>query len=366
MPGIPGLRRRPDSRAFHELLATLRAYERKFLWRRFLRGDNELAEGYKATLDLLSLALDCYLDDAPERPRFVQIVSPWRKLGGDNADALYYFAPLSPGKRYRVRGTAGRTVYVGFTIYGGAEPDRFHIVSNLASPDLEVAPDGSFEVTVSADPRPEDPNVLRTDATANCLMVRRYFLDKQGMRDEPGVQIIEADEEAPIPANLTAEEMARRIRSITAFLRGWFRLVPVPMPPVPMAYNRMGKPRQASADTGHWSTPDNHHAFGFYRLKPDEVLYVRGRAPECIYWSVHLWNPFLQTYDYVHHRSALNSSEVELDDQRRFELAIAHRDFGHPNFVDTTGKERGFVYFRFLKAQNAPEPLQTEVRKIPT
>ena len=56
------------------------------------------------------------LRDRPARPRFQRIVSPTRKFTGDNADAIYYDAPVSPEHGYRVRGRMDGAVYVSFTV----------------------------------------------------------------------------------------------------------------------------------------------------------------------------------------------------------------------------------------------------------
>ena len=63
---------------------------------------------------------------------------------------------------------------------------------------------------------------------------------------------------------LTLSEPLIRFR-LTLNHVGFFHLV----------YNRFIPPRKASEDTGHWSTPDNHHSFGLFRLKhPDQALFV--------------------------------------------------------------------------------------------
>ncbi len=356
--------RRPDAKAFGDLVDLLRSYERKFRWRRLLTRDNELAEGYSAMLDLLAVGLDCYIHNSPDDPHFVKLMSPIRKIGGDNADALYYFAPLNRGKGYRIRGTIGSAAYLAFTIYGGDTPKKFHIVSNVSTPELEVDADGTFELHIGADDAGADTNELATDATASCVLVRRYYLDKDDMQNDPGEQSIEPDDPPPVPPMLTGDEMGGRIRNLEQFLKGWFKITPIPLPPIPPAYNKLSSPRQASADTGHLSTPDNHHSFGFFRLADDEALVIRGRSPECLYWSVHLWNPYLQTYDYAHHPCALSSTEVELKDDGSWELWVSHRDPGRPNWVSTTGKPRGFVYFRWLKSESVPEKPQTSVQRI--
>ncbi len=359
-----GLKRRADAKAFDDLMRALRGFERKFRWKRMLNRDNEFAEGYSAMLDLLSVGLDCYVHNSPDEPRFVRLVSPVRKIGGDNADALYYFAPLHPGRGYKITGKMGSAVYLAFTVYGGKTPKKFHIVSNVSTPGVQVRDDGTFEVHITAAPEAANANDVATDDTANCVLVRRYYLDKAGMDDDPGTQVIAPDDPPPVPPLLTGDEMGKRIRNLEQFLQGWFAIGPVPLPPIPPAYNRMSPPRPASEDTGHWSTPDNIHSFGFFRVKDDEALVIEGRSPECLYWSVHLWNPYLQTYDYAHHPCALNSSEVELKEDGSWELLVSHRNPGHPNWISTTGHPRGFVYFRWLKSVSTPEKLKTSVRKI--
>lgn len=358
-----GLKRRADAKAFDDLLRLLKSYERKFRWRRLLTRDNELAEGYSAMLDLLAVGLDCYVHNSPDEPRFVRLVSPMRKIGGDNAHALYYFAPLRPGREYHVEGTMGGAAYLAFTTYGGETPKQFHIVDNTSTPDFRVQPDGRFQLRVAANPS-TDPNVLRTDDTTSCLIVRRYFLDTDAIENAPGIQSIAAAESSPAPPLLSGDEMGRRIRQLEQFLRGWFKLTPIPLPPIPPAYNKMSAPKPAPSDSGHWSTPDNMHAFGFFKLADDEALVIEGRSPQCVYWSAHLWNPYLQTYDYAHHRCALSSAEVELRSDGSWELVVSHRDPNHSNWISTAGHPRGFVYFRWLKSKDTPGKLRTRVRKI--
>ncbi|HEX2485401.1 MAG TPA: hypothetical protein VHQ66_08880, partial [Myxococcota bacterium] len=51
-------------------------------------------EKLRNALHLFSAALDFYLEGDPERPEFVRIVTPTRKILGDNPDAIYHFARL--------------------------------------------------------------------------------------------------------------------------------------------------------------------------------------------------------------------------------------------------------------------------------
>ena len=58
-------------------------------------------------------------------PRFVDIVGPYKKWGGDNTDAYYQFAPVDPARTYKVTGTAGDAVYFSLTVYGGPNDGNY-------------------------------------------------------------------------------------------------------------------------------------------------------------------------------------------------------------------------------------------------
>jgi hypothetical protein len=90
------------------------------------------------------------------RPRFVDIVGPYKKWGGDNVDAFYQYAPIDPTRTYRVRGRKGDAVYFSLSVYGGPDDGRYseRIVGTVNDRMLEVAADGRFEITLSPHPHP--------------------------------------------------------------------------------------------------------------------------------------------------------------------------------------------------------------------
>jgi hypothetical protein len=139
---------------------------------------------------------------------------------------------------------------------------------------------------------------------------------------------------------------------------------PIPWPDDMAAYNQPCPPFQASASTGHWSTPDNIHSFGFFKLKDNEALVLRGRSPECLYWSCHLWNSCMQTFDFRYFQCALSDQDVTLNADGSWELIIAHRDPGRPNWLETAGHEHGFIYFRWLQVADMPGAIEAEVMTL--
>src|SRR5438132_1584380 len=70
--------------AFHELLAALASLDGRF----GDLDDQSVLEGYKWITSIFRVALDAYVWADPARPRFVDIVGPYVKWGGDNPDAL--------------------------------------------------------------------------------------------------------------------------------------------------------------------------------------------------------------------------------------------------------------------------------------
>ncbi len=81
-----------------------------------LEAESDVAGAHRALLHILEGGLITYFETDPTRPRFQRIVSATRKITGDNADAIYYDAPVSAEYTYRVRGRLDGAVYVSFTI----------------------------------------------------------------------------------------------------------------------------------------------------------------------------------------------------------------------------------------------------------
>ena len=85
------------SHAFRELLEEARLLERKLLEGPNTPLDDQgVLEGYKWIFSILQVGVRRLRVGRPGRPRFVDIVGPYKKWGGDNADAFYQFAPIDP------------------------------------------------------------------------------------------------------------------------------------------------------------------------------------------------------------------------------------------------------------------------------
>jgi len=110
---------------FHELLDELRALEGRLFLPEVPLDELSVLEGYKWIFTILAVGLDAHVWADTARPRFVDIVGPCRKWGGDNADAYYQYAPIDPDRTYVVTGRKGDADYLSLTVYGGPSDGRY-------------------------------------------------------------------------------------------------------------------------------------------------------------------------------------------------------------------------------------------------
>ncbi|MGO9873673.1 MAG: DUF1214 domain-containing protein [Acidimicrobiia bacterium] len=348
--------------AFHELCDLLRDADRTFLeGERALEDEVSVAEGYRYLTDALHAALEIYLRSDARRPAFVPIVGPTFKWGGDNSDAFYNFAPVSPELEYRIRGKRGDAVYLSVCVYGGPDDGRWStsIVSNVNDRDLIFDGDGSFEIAVSRD-RPADArNWLALTDDANAMITRDYHVDP--MRGAPTVYEIEPIPAQGSPAPFTDAEMAARLRSVTNFLRELLAITPLPDPAEP---NTIANVWAVPDATYGWAAKDAYYAMGMFDLADDEQLVIDGRSPECAYWGCMLWNPFMQTFDYRYERIGINSAQAVYATDGSWRLVVASCDPGQPNWLSTAGHRRGVLFFRWFLAEETPTTPVARVERV--
>jgi hypothetical protein len=348
--------------AFHELLDLLRDADKTFV-----EGDREVvdevsaAEGYRYLTDALHAALEIYLRSDASRPTFVPIVGPTFKWGGDNSDAFYNFAPVSPDLEYLIRAKRGDACYLSVCVYSGPDDGRWStgIVSNLNDRDISFDPDGSFEITVARERPAHTRNWLPLGEGANAIVTRDYHVDP--VHGAPTVYSIETVPAQPAPAPLGDAEVAQRLRSVTNFLRELFAITPFSQPSAP---NTIADVWAVPDATYGWAAKDAHYAMGTFELGDDEQLIVEGRSPACAYWGCMLWNPFMQTFDYRYQRIGINGEQATYEPDGSWRLVIASRDPGHPNWLSTAGHRTGVVFFRWFLAEEIPPTPTTRLAPL--
>jgi hypothetical protein len=285
----------------------------------------------------------------PARPAFVPWVTPTRRWMDNGRDSVYWMAPVDGSHRYRVSGRRGDECYLSFTVYAGDPGHPETVALNRNHLDLGAGPGATFSFDI-------DP-----PADACYVISRQYFTGP--LSDRAGEFTIEVLS-GPAP-DVGPSALAARWGAATGFLRA------MTSPPVagrrPPAYvsttpNVMGDPAAWSeAEGGGRGTPDQTYALGPYALGPDEALVMDVAFPPCAYASAAVWNRFSQTVDRRFHRSTINHTEAAAGRDGSTRLVVAHDDPGVPNWLDTGGRPRGTVFWRFLLAERPPSPITCRV-----
>jgi hypothetical protein len=342
---------------FAELLAELGVQHRRLVEQLSGPGDEQtLLEAHRWLLSILQVATDTQVWADTANPRFVEIVGRYKKWGGDNADAFYCFAPVDPARTYHVEVKPGDAVYLSLTVYGGPDDGHYseRIVGSLNSRQAPPEADGSIRMVLSPDdPGPGVPWIaLEPDAVA--IVTRDYLADPRAdTRAEWAITAMD-----PPPAFVEDDaSVARRFRAALTWVRDQAAMVPLTMGET----NAIDPPYPVPTTTFGWAAGDAAYAMGTYDLRDDQALVLRGRSPECAFWNLCLWNPFLHTYNYDYGRVTINGTQVQYESDGSWEIVIAPRDAGHPNWVSTAGHHRGWVWFRWFLPDETPERPTSDV-----
>jgi hypothetical protein len=340
--------------ALRELIALLGEIDARFLsseWN--LTSGADVAEATRAVLHALQGGLALQLERAPERPAFRRIVTPTRKFTGDNADAIYYDAPVSASYAYRVRGNVAGAVYTSITIEAGLDGGLGGRTAGvLNDTGFDVAPDGSFEIALGGPERARNWLPLPEDAFA--LTTRHYFEERHCVAADRNKLVplsIEVVGGSPPPPAPDDASIARDIRRAIRFLHDRT----IGMPPLanreqPAFVSKIPNqfPKPAKPGALGLAALDAAYSMAPYLIGPDQALAIEARWPKCRCANVDLWTRHQMTYDYANRRVSLNRAQTQLDPDGSFRVVIAHRDPGVPNWLDTEGRPLGIVFWRYM------------------
>jgi len=288
----------------------------------------------------------------PEFPVLARYVDEVAKFGCDNPDTIYQRALLNGTRRYRIVGRRNSIDYLSFITAKPGENGRTLQVDHLDSKGLQVNPDGSFEIALGGEP--QAGNWLRMDPETRSVGVRQTYLDRR--RETPADLRIEAVGETGAPAPLSLDKIKAQLTAASGFSNYCARLF-TDWTEGYLAHPNQLPPADQEACLRAGGDPNIHFYRSFWRLGPEEALVVRiPRIPECDTWNLQVDNYWQESMDYRHHRSHLNKGTARYDADGGMTAVIAHRDTGHPNWLDTAGHAFGHFAMRWIRAAEHVDP----------
>jgi hypothetical protein len=313
--------------------------------------ERELLEGLRVIARVSSLCAQLSVEADPDRPSFFDMCSPTRMIGGPNPDGNYYLAMIHGDRRYRIVGSRGTTAYLGFQILAGTGLTPRWMANYVSDVDLDLT-SGEFALVLSSD-EPADlagAQWVQIPHDASSVVVREYIGDPTS--EELATMRIEALDPDPVTP-LTDGELADQF---TAMAWSLMKLVTLHRTIKPELLDNPNTLLTAeAADLGAAdTTPDNLYMMGTFRLEPDQALVLDIEPPNTRYWNVTLENIWHECLEPRRRHSSVTNRAVQPAADGRVQIAISAEDFGFGHWLDTGGRQRGFVVVRWLDNPKPP------------
>jgi len=314
----------------------------------FIASEQDLAEGYDYLAGSIQASLRLAWAYQRDFPYFVMSTGPYTKMGLDNPDTLYFHSYLREDAEYVVTGRRGSTADLSFQVLKGdyspvEVPDSLSAFDDRA---ITIGGDRAFELRLG--PRASGPNGFRLGAGSSMLLVREVYSDWSAERR--GTIAIRRDDRAgcaPPPADTTAmakrygvagKILLSRLRTFLAFPEWFYLSEPV---------NTMTPPRPTP---GGLAT--QFSSAGHFDLAGDRAMIVtvpaagREVAP---YQGIQLGSLWYISLDYVNHQTSLTADQARIDPDGMMRFVISERDPGVANWLELTGRRRGYVQIRWQR-----------------
>ncbi|MBX7430848.1 DUF1214 domain-containing protein [Mycobacterium sp. Y57] len=323
--------------------------------------EREVIEGLRVLAKTTALCTEMSIEADPQRPHFFDMCSDTRQLAGPNPDGRYLLAMISGDRSYRITGHRGSTAYLGFQVLAGTGLNPRRMAAYVGDSELALS-SGSFALVLSAAcPTAEvlgDAQWVQIPDDASAVVVREYIADPASEQHATmTIDCLDGEDLQPISDRAAAEaftSMAWTIAKLTTLHRT--------VKPEMLARPNVLLTAQAADLGDDNTTPDNLYMIGSFALEPDESLVLEITPPDTRYWNVTLESVWHECLEPRHRHSSVTNRGVRPDDDGRVRIAVGAADLGHGHWLDTGGRERGFVILRWL---DNPEPpvVHTAVRR---
>ena len=374
--------------------------------------ERNLAEGYRYLMGFVHYGIERAFHEDPQRPHFRNALSIINRSTIDNADAVYFYAPIDGRASYRLRGQVEDCRHwQGDAALEGQPKAPFYLIfesmegvmagdsgslreltpgvktqtGRLDSSALQVDDGGSFEILLAPEkpagytgnfiatlkvvdhPHPFDPDIP-AQRYANVISGRQLFCD-WAFEVPIHLELEQIGAEGTHGAPYDAASAAAQIRHCGQLVRNhmhywngfWTILMGTygeregSIPGVAFPRNAFNKVNAASGSTGGGQST-NLYAGGVFELASDEALIIENRVnvrPQ--YIGFQLGNLWGESMEYANQTGSLNGYQMTPDEDGVFRMVVAHRDPGVANWLDTSGHPEGFLTARWAYSATPAE-----------
>jgi hypothetical protein len=312
------------------------------------------AEGFRYLSRITRAILEAFVECSdPRAPVLFRPIHETAKMGADNPDNYYQYATISGDYEYILRGTRGSVSYLGFGTYkgnygiGGGTGETGY----LDSKNVTVNKDGTFEVILSRVKKPD--NWLPMTPETSSLIVRQTFADRKS--EEIARLAIERIGGDGMPTPVTPEKIEQGITMAGNIIFGAATLFSNWAEGFMKHANELPRfdPAVSLAAMGD---PNICYYHSYWKLAPDEALVIDVTPPKCESWNFQLDNHWMESLDYRYYQVWVNRHTAVYRPDGSVRIVVAHDNPGVDNWIDTVGHWQGTMLFRWIKADEHPQP----------
>jgi hypothetical protein len=265
---------------------------------------------------------------------------PGSRWGIDNPDSVYRVIPISGDERYEIHGRVGKNRMTEnyFTLWDA----HMGTVDVLNGRTMQVDSDGSFTITVDAEPANGRPNHVRTNAEAHEFYIRDVLLDWG--RDDPNHFEVQRLGGSPGTPARTLDEQAEATAAMMAYFADFTGKLSHGVYKMPANHFNLAW----SADKVG-AMRNQVYVMGRFDLAEDEAFVVDVSDGGAEYFTVPLSNIWGTTLDIVDRTGSLNKAQSAANDDGTYTYVISPTDPGVTNWIDSNGLREAILTLRMAE-----------------
>lgn len=316
------------------------------------------ADGFRYLMQNLGQAwMLGYETKDTQYPMVHTFVSPFCKIGGDNADGTYQQAWIDGHSVYRMSGNKGSAAFLNILVQGprpgkqpGTDWPSLHEPygdipeAGIHGYDLKTQWDGSFELYIGGPKR--GPNWLPTTPGSRKMFIRQIF---DRWDETPGVFRIERIDMSeprrmPTPADIIAGlDWAGTF--VHAVVHDWPEFTYFYMPGHYLDSINAFPAEDGDQAQGTDKMRGRNVQMMLWRLAPDEAMIIEMAEHDGL-WMFTNMGVFDNSMDFLYRPVSYTPSRTKIDSDGKVRFVMCHDDPGFHNWVDTQGSEQGNLCYR--------------------
>lgn len=257
------------------------------------------------------------------------------RVAYDNPDTIYRTIPVNAASSYVLTGQflGGRPQDINFSVINAANQS----VANLSGHDLQVAPDGSFTITVDSLPAgPGQTNHIQLP-TGSVQFIVRNTLSDWNTQSPMSLSVERVSGPPNLAPPLTVDQLAN---ATVAFMNNVFPSAIIGYLKVATIDPTTGQLRPPNVlpqpnVLGGLTLETQANSFGYFQLADNQALVITIDPGRAGYFVVPVTNDWEITNDYSSQQTSLNNAQATPNPDGTYTIVLSPTDPGVANWVST-------------------------------